>query len=108
MQTIEMSFEKSELRYNDSGRYNWDKPADIYSPFYTGGDDDSAFDRTNGNEVLYFINYLFKDFPEEPTLSHYLKAEEMIAFDLPRSKKSHKSAAEWIYKNWNNREKLIM
>jgi 5'-3' exonuclease len=108
MLVIEMSFEKSQLRYNDGKRFKWDKPADVYSPFYTSGEGDTKFDRTNGNEVLYFINHLFRDFEEEPTLSHYLKAEEMIVFDLPQWKKSHKNAAEWIFKNWDNKERILL
>lgn len=107
MLVIEMSFEKSQLRCNDGKNFKWDSPADVNNSFYNGGEGDTKFDRTNGNEVLYFINHLFSDFEEEPTLSHYLKAEEMIVFDLPRSKKTHKSAAEWIFKNWDNKERML-
>ncbi|TWJ02287.1 hypothetical protein JN11_01259 [Mucilaginibacter frigoritolerans] len=103
-----MSFEKSQMRYNDGKVYKWDKPADVYSPYYTEGSGKTSFDRSNGNEVLFLINHLFKDFPGEPTLSHYQKAEEMIVFDLPSWRKSHKSLVKWILEYWDKREKLLV
>jgi hypothetical protein len=103
-----MSFEKSQMRYNDGKVFKWDKPADVYSQYYTEGSGKTYFDRRNGNEVLFLINHLFKDFPAEPTLTHYQKIEEMIAFDLPLWKRSHKSVVMWILKTWNKREKLLI
>jgi hypothetical protein len=97
-----MSYEKSQMLYNDGKYYKWEAKADHDNPYYTKGTDYSELNRTEGYEVLYFINHLGKThWEKEPNLATYQKIEEMIRYSVPSDIRTHKKIADWIVENWN-------
>ena len=99
-----MSFEKSQMLYNDGKYYKWQAEADHDNPYYTKGTDHSELNRTEGYEVLYFINHIGKKhWTNQPSLATYQKIEKMIRYDVPSNQRTHKKIAEWIITNWTNR-----
>ena len=53
-----MPFYRFHLLYGPNGHYNWDVPVKSKSLFYSDGKTHEKLNRRNGNEVLYFLNYL--------------------------------------------------
>lgn len=53
-----MAFVKSQMQY----KYEWTAGDDHDDPYYTKGTDHSELNRTEGYEMLYFINHLGKKF----------------------------------------------
>jgi len=96
-----MSFTRSEMLYNDGTYYKWTAKADHDNPYYTKGTDYSELNRTEGYEVLYFINHIGKvHFKSTPTTATYQKIEKMIRYSVPSNIRTHKKVAEWIIDNW--------
>jgi hypothetical protein len=93
-----MSFTQSEMIYKD---YKWTAKADHDNPYYTKGTDYSELNRTEGYEILYFINHLGKKrWTAEPNLVTYQKIEKMIREDVPHNIRTHKKIEDWICDNW--------
>ncbi|XZF14779.1 hypothetical protein ACTHGU_01440 [Chitinophagaceae bacterium MMS25-I14] len=95
-----MSYTKSEMLYDDGKHYKWAAKADHDNPFYTKGTDHSELNRTEGYEVLYFINHLAQKHWPNPTLAIYHKIERMIRH-VPATDRTHKKVADWIMANWS-------
>jgi hypothetical protein len=96
-----MSYTRAQMLYDDGKYYKWIAVADHDNPYYRKGADYSELNRTEGYEVLYFINHLGDKYWDEPTLSTYQKIERMIRFDIPSDIRTHKKVADWIVANWN-------
>ncbi|GAC1302671.1 MAG: hypothetical protein NVSMB24_07600 [Mucilaginibacter sp.] len=97
-----MSYEKSQMLYDDGKYYKWQAAADHDNPYYKAGTDWSELNRTEGYEVLYFINHIgAKHWADPPSLATYQKIEKMIRYDVPHSERTHKKIAEWIVANWS-------
>src|ERR1700748_3861655 len=96
-----MSFARSEMLYDDGKYYKWTAKADHDNPYYTKGTDHSELNRTEGYEVLYFINHMGKvNFKSTPATATYQKIEKMIRDSVPSSIRTHKKVADWIIDNW--------
>lgn len=97
------TFLKSQMQYNNGTYYKWTAKADHDNPYYISGTDHSELNRTEGYEVLYFINHIGdKHWKEVPNLGTYKKIEKIIRHDVPSNIRTHKKVADWIISNWNN------
>lgn len=98
-----MSFIQSQMLYDDGKHYKWNAKADHDNPYYTKGTDYSELNRTEGYEVLYFINHLGQKHwtKEAPNLATYQKLERMIRYSVPSEIRTHKKIADWILANWS-------
>jgi hypothetical protein len=98
-----MAFERSQMLYNDGTYYKWTAKADHDNPYYIKGTDHSELNRTEGYEVLYFINHVGKIYWEkEPSTASYQKIERMIRYSVPSNQRTHKKVADWIVTNWKS------
>lgn len=98
-----MSFKQSEMLYDDGKHYKWQAKADHDNPYYTAGKDHTELNRTEGYEVLYFINHIGNKHWSVPLgTGTYQKIEKMIRYSVPSNIRSHKGVADWIVSNWNN------
>lgn len=97
------NFLKSEMLYDDGKYYKWTAKADHDNPYYTKGTDWSDLNRTEGYEVLYFINHIGdKHWIDNPAnTATYRKIEKMIHHDVPSNMRTHKKVADWIIDNWS-------
>lgn len=91
-----MSYTRAQMLYDDGKYYKWSAQADHDNPNYTGGTDHKQLNRTEGYEVLYFINRW-----KNQALVIYQKIEKMIRYDAPSNIRTHKEVADWIVENWN-------
>jgi len=97
-----MSYLRSQMLYDDGKHYKWNAKADHDNPYYTKGADYSELNRTEGYEVLYFINHIGKEhWSSQPTVGTYQKIERMIRYEVPSNIKTHKQIAGWIVQNWS-------
>lgn len=98
-----MSFQRLQMLYDDGKYYKWDAKMDNDNPYYTHGKDHSEMNKTEGYEVLYFINHLGRNFWETaPNTATFQKVERMIKESIPGNIRTHKAKEQWIIKNWNN------
>jgi hypothetical protein len=96
-----MAFERSQMLY-DNGYYKWSARADHDNPYYRQGTDYSQINKTEGYEVLYFLNHLGKKrWNPEPNTTTYQKMERILRYYVP-AKSTHKKAEDFIVNNWNN------
>lgn len=97
------NYKQSEMLYDDGKHYKWAAKADYDNPYYTHGKDHSELNRTEGYEVLHFINHFGKKhFSEPPHLLTYQKIEKMIRYSVPSNIRNHKKVADWIIANWKD------
>jgi hypothetical protein len=98
-----MPFTQAQMQYNDGKYYKWNAKADHDNPYYIKGTDHSELNRTEGYEVLYFINHIGKKhWDKEPSTATYQKMEKMIRYSVPPDTRTHAKVAKWIVDNWNN------
>lgn len=98
-----MPYNKADMLYDNGSYYKWSARADHDNPYYTRGQDYTQLNRTEGYEVLYFINHLGeKHWPanSRPNLATYQKIERMIRYSVPGDIRTHAKIAEWIVSNW--------
>jgi hypothetical protein len=103
-----MAYERSEMLYDDGTYYKWKAREDHDNPYYRAGTDHSELNKTEGYEVLYFINHLGQKWNwtnskgeavKEVSLPTYQKIERLIREAPPKS--THKRVAQYIRENWN-------
>lgn len=95
-----MAFVRSQMLYDDGKYYKWPAKADHDNPYYKQGTDHSEINKTEGYEVLYFLNYIGKKRWENPNTATYQKMERILREHVP-AKSTHKKAEEFIVTNWN-------
>lgn len=94
-----MAYERSQMIYND---YKWQAKAAHDNPYYTKGTDHSEINKSEGYEVLYFLNHIGKKcWKNEPNLATYNKMERILREHVP-ARSTHKKAEDFIISNWNN------
>lgn len=81
-----MNFQKQDLK---NTHYNW--PGDIF----TGQPSRRSFDRFNGNQVLFLINF-YGSLSEQFTRVEAEKIERKILFEMPDDAKSEIAAFNWL------------
>ncbi len=91
-----MAYERSQMLYN----YKWNAKADHDNPYYTKGSDYSEINKSEGYEVLYFLNHIGKKYwTPEPNTATYQKMEKILQNYVPQ-RSTHKKAEEFIIRNW--------
>lgn len=96
-----MSYLKSQMLYDNGTYYKWTASADHDNPYYRNGSDHTLLNRTEGYEVLYFINHLGSKHWNSPNITTYQKIEKLLRYDVPTNIRSHKGVADWIVANWS-------
>ncbi len=82
--------------------YKWNARADHDNPYYRSGVDHSELNRTEGYEVLYFINHIGEKYwHERAKLAVYQKIERLIRHAVPTDIRTHKKIEDWIVNNWS-------
>jgi hypothetical protein len=76
-----------------SDHYNWIN--NVNHSIHTSDPDRRFFDRLNGNQVLFIINYFGKSLGKL-TLLDGQKIEELIGTQLPQDTKSELSVFNWL------------
>ena len=89
------------MLYDDGHYYKWTARADHDNPKYTGGTDRAELNRTEGYEVLPFINHLGIMINSRATTVIYQKIEQMLRYDVPHNIRTHVKIREWIIANWS-------
>lgn len=94
-----MAYTRSQMLYN----YKWDAKDASDNPYYTKGTDYSEINKSEGYEVLFFINHLAGKFwPNQIIqLASYQKIEKILMNHVP-AKSTHKGAEVFIRNNWNS------
>ncbi len=82
-----MQFQKHHMA---GGEYNWDK-----EKIFTGAPTRRLFDRFDGNQVLFLINYYGAEDPDF-SLEQAREVEKKIVEQLPLDAKSEISVFNWI------------
>jgi hypothetical protein len=85
-----MPFLKENLQ---NQHYNWSSPGNVST--FTGTPSRRLFDRENGNQVLFIINF-YESVAEKFSVTEGHKLEELINNELPMEAKSEISVFNWL------------
>jgi hypothetical protein len=89
-----MAYLRSEMVYND---YKWTARADHDNHKIIAGTDHNELNRTEGYEMLYFINSLGKTWGwSENSTNSYQHLERIIRNEVPSNIQKHGAIKEWI------------
>jgi hypothetical protein len=92
-------YTKSQMVYDD---YKWVAKADHDNPKIIGGTDHSELNRTEGYEMLYFINSLAKTWGwNDVGLASYQHLERIIRTEVPSSTRTHGGIKLWIESHYD-------
>ena len=95
-----MEYTRGNMYYSD---YKWFARADHDNPKIIGGNDHSELNRTEGYEMLYFINSLAKKWGwTNPPLQSLQHLEQIIRTKVPSNIRTHAGIQEWIASNYKN------
>ena len=94
-----MAYTKNNMVYDD---YKWSARADHDNPKIIGGNDSAQLNRTEGYEMLYFINSLAKSWKWNDSLTSYQKLEKIIRNDVPSGTRTHSGIKAWIEANYKS------
>lgn len=84
-----MKFNKDNLQYEN---YNWDMVGATEA-------EGNILNRTQGYEILHFINHFMLDYSLE-TQNSFQKSERMIHDFAPKTLRDKDSLTRWILLNW--------
>jgi hypothetical protein len=97
------NFKQEDMLYDDGSYYKWTAKADQDNPKFRSGTDAAQLNRTEGYEVLHFINsFGDKFFNSKPTKLTFQKVERMIHDNVPSHITIHSGIQNWIVKNWDS------
>jgi hypothetical protein len=91
-----MAFSKSDLFYKD---YVWTTKYSNDDPRVTGEPDKTLLARTEGWEMLYFVNKLVEIWNWSASVSNYQKIERAIRERVPGNERSQENIRIWIEQN---------
>lgn len=91
------------MLYDDGEYYKWAAADANDDPNYLKGTEYSELNRTEGYEVIGFINRLGDKYwtNQAANTKTYQKIEKMIRYDVPVEIKDHTEIGKWIVSNWN-------
>lgn len=93
-----MSYKKSNMVYDD---YKWTAGADHDNPKIIGGTDRAELNRSEGYEMLYFINSLAKTWGwQNISLGSYQNLERILRTKVPSNIRTHSGIKNWISANY--------
>lgn len=85
------------------GDYKWSARADQDNPKVIGGTDHAELDRTQGYEMIYFINSLAKSWAwQNVQLSSFHNLEKVIRTQVPSNIQTHAGIKAWIESHYKN------
>jgi hypothetical protein len=90
-------FIRSQMQYDD-GYYRWTEQSNSQRRVGTNA---AELNRTEGYEVLDFINHISEKFWRSPDISTFHKIEKMIRHDVPPNMRAHEKISDWIVYNWD-------
>ena len=83
--------------------YKWTARADHDNPKIIHGTDASELNRTEGYEMIYFIESLAKSWGWKPeSLLSRQKLEKIIKDEVPSSTRTHSGIKKWIEEHYKN------
>jgi hypothetical protein len=89
-----MAYTKDQLFYKD---YKWTARENHDNPKIIGDNDQTELNRTEGYEMLYFINSLVKTWGwSRDPLSSYRHLEKIIRTQVPSEVRTHSAIKDWI------------
>ena len=93
-----MAYLRSQMVFND---YKWTAKADHDNPKFIGAQEHSMLNRSEGYEMLWFINSLAKTWgwTNDPTYS-FQQLERIIRSKVPSSTRTHSGIRDWIVANY--------
>jgi len=92
-----MAYTKNQMVYQD---YKWSARADHDNPKIIGGTDHAELNRTEGYEMLYFMNSLAKTWKWNDSLTSYQNLEKIIRQKVPSNIRTHGGIMNWIASNY--------
>ena len=93
-------YTKGQMIYED---YKWFARADHDNPKIIGGTDHAELNRTEGYEMLYFINSLAKTWNwGSNSLSSLQHLERIIRTEVPSNIRTHSGIKDWISSKYKN------
>lgn len=96
---MSQKYQRSQMVYTD---YKWQAIADHDNPKIIYGTDYSELNRTEGYEMLYFINSLAKTWNwNNAPLSSFNRLERIIRTEVPSSTRKHSGIEAWISSNYS-------
>lgn len=93
-----MAYQKSQMVYTD---YKWTARADHDNPKFIGAQERSMLNRSEGYEMLWYINSLAKTWGWNDTLSSYQNLERIIREKVPSGIRTHSEIKNWIEANYS-------
>lgn len=95
-----MSYSRAEMYYKD---YKWIAWADHDNPKFISGTDAAELNRTEGYEMLYFINSLARTWNWQIIeLSSYQHLEKIIRTEVPSTIRTHSGIKNWIAQHYTH------
>ena len=89
-----MTYTKNDMVYDD---YKWVARADHDNPKIIAGTDHSELNRSEGYEMLYFINSLAHTWGwKNVVISSYQHLERIIRTEVPSTTRTHGGIKDWI------------
>jgi hypothetical protein len=93
-------YQRSEMVYSD---YKWVARADHDNPKIIRGVDSAELNRTEGYEMLYFINSLATTWMwDGVALASYNHLERIIRNEVPSNIQTHSGIRDWISSHYKN------
>lgn len=90
---------KADLTYSD---YKWAAKADHDNPKIIGGNDHSQLNRTEGYEMLYFMNSLMHSWGwSVGSNASARNLERVIKTEVPHNIRTHSGIKQWIESNYS-------
>jgi hypothetical protein len=97
---LPMAYLRSEMVFKD---YKWNARADHDNPKIIAGTDHNELNRTEGYEMLYFINSLARTWNWSENLTQsYQHLERIIRNEVPSNIRRHGAIMDWISAHYKN------
>ena len=94
-----MAYLKSQMMYSD---YSWKSRYANDDPSVRGVPDSTLLNRSEGYEMLYFINRLAKIWNWGENVPAMQRLETIIRTKVPSNQRSHEHIRIWIEQNYTN------
>jgi len=95
-----MAYKKIDMGFFD---YNWNAKAVNDDPKFINGHEHIKLNRTEGFEMLHFINSLARTWGwQTDNLSSFRHLERIIRKELPENICAHTDILNWIENNYSN------
>lgn len=76
--------------------YKWTAKSDHDNPKFIGAQEHSELNRSEGYEMLWYINSLSKTWNWNDILTSHQHLEKIIREEVPSSIRTHSAIKEWI------------